>query len=123
MQVTLTRRDAFKLAAIGGGVVFASRLIPKALAIEEFFFVQLSDTHWGFEDPSVNPDPRASLEDAVKAAKTDRAPIRLLVKEFDRFRTIAIDYHDGLRYPRLQRIKARWDPRDVFRHALSVRAG
>ena len=26
-------------------------------------------------------------------------------------------------YPRLQRIKARWDPRDVFRHALSVRAG
>ncbi|GAA2719491.1 MULTISPECIES: FAD-binding protein [Streptomyces] len=24
-------------------------------------------------------------------------------------------------YPRLQRIKARWDPRDVFRHPLSVR--
>jgi len=30
-------------------------------------------------------------------------------------------FRDG--YPRLQRIKARWDPRDVFRHALSVRAG
>jgi FAD/FMN-containing dehydrogenase len=26
-------------------------------------------------------------------------------------------------YPRLQRIKAQWDPRDVFRHALSIRAG
>jgi len=26
-------------------------------------------------------------------------------------------------YPRLQRIKAQWDPLNVFRHALSVRAG
>ena len=29
-------------------------------------------------------------------------------------------FRDG--YPRLQRIKARWDPRDVFRHPLSIRA-
>ena len=29
-------------------------------------------------------------------------------------------YYQGS-YPRLQRIKAQWDPRNVFRHALSVR--
>jgi predicted metalloprotease with PDZ domain len=45
-----------------------------------------------------------TLEDAIKAAKTDKAPIRLLVKEFNRYRTIDVDYHDGLRYPHLERI-------------------
>jgi predicted metalloprotease with PDZ domain len=45
------------------------------------------------------------LEDAVKAATTGKAPIQLLVKEFDRYRTVAIDYHGGLRYPHLERIK------------------
>jgi FAD/FMN-containing dehydrogenase len=33
----------------------------------------------------------------------------------------ALYYKDN--YPRLQRVKARWDPRNVFHHALSVRVG
>jgi predicted metalloprotease with PDZ domain len=46
-----------------------------------------------------------ALEDAIKAAKDGKAPIRLMVREFDRFRTIDVDYHDGLRYPHLERIE------------------
>ncbi|MCI4568093.1 hypothetical protein [Lysobacter sp. CFH 32150] len=52
---------------------------------------------------------KETLSDAIKAAKTDKAPIRLLVKEFDRFRTITVDYHDGLRYPHLERIQGKPD--------------
>ena len=45
------------------------------------------------------------LRDAVTAAKGTDAPIELLLKSGDRFRTVAFDYHDGLRYPRLERIE------------------
>ena len=45
-----------------------------------------------------------ALEDAIKAAKGGTTPIRLLVKEFDRFRSIDVPYHGGLRFPHLERI-------------------
>jgi predicted metalloprotease with PDZ domain len=49
------------------------------------------------------------LADAVQAAKGDKAPIELLLKEFDRYRTVRIDYHGGLRYPHLERIEGKPD--------------
>ncbi|GAA5002433.1 M61 family metallopeptidase [Pseudoluteimonas lycopersici] len=49
------------------------------------------------------------LADAIKVAKDGTAPIELLVKEFDRYRTVEIDWHGGLRYPRLERIEGRPD--------------
>jgi predicted metalloprotease with PDZ domain len=49
------------------------------------------------------------LKDALKAAKTNKAPIRLLMKEFNRYRTVSVDYHDGLRYPALERIEGKPD--------------
>ena len=52
---------------------------------------------------------KESLEDAIKAAKDDKAPIRLLVKEFDRFRTIPVNYSGGLRFPYLERIEGKPD--------------
>ncbi len=44
------------------------------------------------------------LQDAVKAAVKDKAPIKLLVKDFDKYQTLEIDYHEGLKYPHLVRI-------------------
>jgi predicted metalloprotease with PDZ domain len=49
------------------------------------------------------------LEDAVKAAKDGKAPIELLLKEFDRYRTVKLDWHGGLRYPHLERIAGKPD--------------
>jgi 3',5'-cyclic AMP phosphodiesterase CpdA len=36
-------------------------------AENDFFFVQLSDTHWGFVGPAVNPDSTGTLKKAVEA--------------------------------------------------------
>lgn len=44
------------------------------------------------------------LKSAITAAKTSPDPIQLLVKIDDNYRTVAIDYHDGLRFPKLEKI-------------------
>ena len=43
------------------------------------------------------------LKDAIKAARGSTAPIELIVRTGDRFGVVAIDYHEGLRYPHLKR--------------------
>jgi predicted metalloprotease with PDZ domain len=43
------------------------------------------------------------LKSAITAAKTASDPIELLIRNGDRYRTVRCDYHDGLRYPRLER--------------------
>ena len=43
------------------------------------------------------------LKDAIRAARTGKDPIQLIVKIGDRFLVANIDYHDGPRYPHLQR--------------------
>lgn len=62
----------------------------------------------------------ARLDDAIKAAQgqPDRR-IELLVRDFDTFRTVQLDYHDGLRYPRLER---RGKTPDVLAAILEPRA-
>lgn len=66
------RREFLKLAGLGS-IVFASSLGPwgRALAAagQDFSFVQMTDTHWGFEGPP-NPEARNTLRRAVKAVNS-----------------------------------------------------
>lgn len=78
----INRRKFLKLAGLGGGIVFASSLgiyprLAKAAATgagflttqsdSDFYFVQLSDTHFGFNNPLVNPNSDKTLLMAVAA--------------------------------------------------------
>jgi predicted phosphodiesterase len=69
----IDRRKFLRLTAVGGGAVFMSGLYgpsqaagknKAAAAYEDFYFVQLSDTHWGFSGPP-NPDAANTLKKAV----------------------------------------------------------
>ncbi|MDE1949861.1 MAG: metallophosphoesterase, partial [Burkholderiales bacterium] len=64
----MQRRDFFRLAAAGGGAVFGSALAGCAAmaGADDFYFVQLSDCHWGYSGPA-NLEPRACLPRAVAA--------------------------------------------------------
>ncbi len=75
----INRRDFIRLAAVGGGAVFVSGLgacaapgpggAGSAGASDDFYFVQLSDTHWGFSGTS-NPDAANTLKRAVETVNT-----------------------------------------------------
>src|SRR5512135_3730557 len=83
MSASIDRRDFLKLAGLGGAV-FASGLARgaeryAAAAQNDFFFVQLSDSHWGFEGPVINPDARGTLPKAVAAVNALAQPPDFIV--------------------------------------------
>jgi Calcineurin-like phosphoesterase len=80
MRSDWNRRDFLQLMGIGG-VVFASGCVPSTsgagaaaatpqaggaapAGAEDFFFLQLTDTHWGYKGPA-NPHADVTLEHAV----------------------------------------------------------
>ena len=75
MHEKLDRRDFLKLTGLGG-IVFASGLAglasstSQAAGQDDFYFVQLSDTHWGFDGKAINPDAHGTLQKAVAAVNS-----------------------------------------------------
>ena len=66
MSLNIDRRQFLLLAGYGGVMYVASGLSGCASfggRQDEggFYFVQLSDTHWGFKGPAINPDARGTL--------------------------------------------------------------
>ena len=75
MALNINRRDFLKLAGVGGVVVASGLGCSTARGVvaggmsndDDFYFVQLSDTHWGFRGPEANPDAAGTLPKAVAA--------------------------------------------------------
>jgi 3',5'-cyclic AMP phosphodiesterase CpdA len=66
----VSRREFLKLAGLGGVVLVAGAASTRgaiAATGNDFYFVQLSDTHWGFEGAAINPDAAGTLKKAVAA--------------------------------------------------------
>ncbi|OYV02417.1 MAG: serine/threonine protein phosphatase [Burkholderiales bacterium PBB5] len=80
----MQRRDFLALSAAGGGAVFASGLAGCATATtgiaayDDFYFVQLSDTHWGYQG-AANPDAAVTLRKAVVAVNALAKPPDFIV--------------------------------------------
>ncbi len=75
MKKRIDRREFLKLAGIGGIVLISgidglAYAVGKEIVFSDFFFVQMSDSHWGFADPKVNPDSKITLKKAVAAVNS-----------------------------------------------------
>jgi hypothetical protein len=85
----IDRRNFLKLTAVGGGAVFMSGLYGQAqaavtgqpaadAAYRDFYFVQLSDSHWGYTGDA-NPDAANTLKKAVAAVNALETPPDFIV--------------------------------------------
>jgi hypothetical protein len=81
------RRDLLKLFALGGGAVYLSGLagctgrasqLRAGAPADDYYFVQLSDSHWGFSGPP-NPDAANTLRKAVAAVNALEIPPEFIV--------------------------------------------
>lgn len=119
------RREFLQLVGIGGGIVFASGLArgtaraqadgpqatPGGAATkqEDFFFLQLSDTHWGFSG-APNPEASHTLKDAVAAINASKEKPDFIIFTGDLTHTTD---DDDLRRKRMAEFKDIIKPLDV----------
>ena len=114
MGFNLTRRDFARLSAFGGAV-FASGLWRGAEAAnpaEDFYFVQLSDLHWGFEGPP-NPEAKTTLKRAIAAVNALPKPPDFVVFTGDLTHTTDDDSERRRRMAEVKSIIAELKVKDI----------
>jgi predicted metalloprotease with PDZ domain len=63
------------------------------------------------------------LRQAIRAAKGTTDPIELIVSSDNEFRTVRLNYHDGEKYPRLERVQGTTDLLDEILKPLAAGKG
>ena len=74
----MKRTIIMNLCLLAAALVFAALSFAQGKEISGdngFYFVQMSDTHWGFNDPAINPDYAGTLKKAINEVNAmDPAP-------------------------------------------------
>jgi len=122
----IDRRKFLQLATVGGGAVFISGLYGSTAtaagmagaqatgaAYEDFYFVQLSDSHWGFSGPP-NPDAANTLKKAVASVNALTVKPDFIVFTGDLTHTTDDPKERRQRMAEFRSIVARLDVKQVY---------
>ena len=71
----IDRRDFLKLLGVGSAVLVLGQggragALDATGGKDDFMFVQMSDSHWGFSNPLINPDATGTLKKAIAAVNS-----------------------------------------------------
>ena len=106
MANELDRRTLLQLLGVGGVVLGSGlpgfSLVQAAGGSQDFFFLQLSDSHWGFSGPP-NPQADQTLKQAVQAVNASSAKPDFIVFTGDLTHTTD---DDAVRRKRMAEFKA-----------------
>jgi Calcineurin-like phosphoesterase len=119
----MQRREFLKLAGFGG-VVFASSLagFPRratadtsvaTVDTQDFHFVQMSDSHWGYEGPN-NPDMQVTLPKAVEAVNKLSLQPDFIVFTGDLTHTTDDPYERRIRLKEFKQIAGKLKVKNVY---------
>ncbi len=75
MKLDIGRRHFLKVAGIGGALLASGLWKNSVIAAgDDFVFLQISDTHWGFSNPQINPDFAGTLKEEIASINTLKSP-------------------------------------------------